>query len=593
MRSAPKIALGAIAFAAACLILVSGARAQTSDFNLTFDNNSFIAYVLTAVSSTKVYSGTLPAENPKLNLIVGKRYGIQVLHYTSHPFQVVAKGATSASDVVLLGQGAASGSFESDSAVAWTDSGGTVAFTATLALVQAMKASGATPGYRCQIHPSTMRGSFTVYGDGAPIENPISRRIPQGSVVVELQEVAKGLVSPLGLVAPNDGSKRLFVYDQAGWVWIIAGGVRLTKPFLDARSRLVKLTASFDERGLIGFALHPDFAKNGKIYTFTSEPVGPKADFSTTIPAGEKFNCQSVIAEWKVSASSTNVIDKATRRELLRIDKPQFNHNGGQLLFGRDKLLYIAIGDGGAGDDQGSGHGSEGNGQNIEVVYGKILRIDVQSTNSANGHYGIPAGNPFVGKPGLDEVYAYGLRNPYAFSLDKKTGKITVGDVGQNDIEEIDILVNGGNFGWRLKEGSFNFDPNGSGEGYVTDTPVEPLPSGLINPIAQYDHDDGTAIIGGHVYLGTVIPKLAGRYVFGDFGTSFAAPSGRLFYLDASNNIRELKIGKTTRPLGLWLRGFGKDLKGEIYVLGTKNLGPSGSTGLVLKIVPVGAGPGA
>jgi len=451
MKAIRKFGLGAIALAAASLVLASAASAQTPDFQLTLDNNSFIAYVLTAVSSKKVYAGAVPAENPKLNLIVGKRYSIQVVRPTSHPFQVVAQGAAAASDLVLLAQGGTTGSFESDASVAWTDSGGTVVFTATLALANAMKASGFTPGYRCEVHPSTMRGPFAIYGDGAPLENPIARRIPKGTIVVELKDIARGLVAPLGLAAPNDGSKRLFVYDQIGLVWIIQDGKRLAKPFLDVRSRLVKLSKPYDERGLIGFVLHPDFAKNGKLYTFSSELVGPAADFTATLPAGEKFNCQSVLAEWTVSASNANLVNKASRRELLRIDKPQFNHNGGQLAFGRDKLLYIAVGDGGAADDQGSGHAADGNGQSIDVIYGKILRIDVQGSNSANGRYGIPATNPFAGKPGLDEIYAYGFRNPWAFSSDRKTGKIYVGDVGQNDIEEIDVLVKGGNFGWRLK----------------------------------------------------------------------------------------------------------------------------------------------
>lgn len=579
--------LGIVAIAATVAAFAPAASAQTADFRLTLDNNGFLSYLLTTVSSKKVYAGALPAENAKLNLIVGKRYGIAVVRPTSHPFQVVARGSTAAADLVLLAQGAASGSFESDSSVAWADSGGTVSFTVTPALAGALKASGLAPGYRCELHPSTMRGAFVLYGDGAPLENPIPRRIPKGSIAVELVEVAGGFAAPLGLVAPNDGSKRLFVHDQVGRVWTLKDGKRLAKPFLDVRGRLVKLSQAYDERGLIGFALHPAFAANGKLYTFTSEPVGPKADFTTALPRGEKFNCQSVLAEWTVSASDPAVVDKASRREILRIDKPQFNHNGGQLAFGRDGYLYLAVGDGGAADDQGPGHAPDGNSQALDLVYGKILRIDVQGTDAANGRYGIPASNPFVGKPGLDEIYAYGFRNPWAFSVDRKTGKIYVGDVGQNDVEEVDVLVKGGNFGWRLKEGSFHFNANGDGEGYVTKTPAEPLPAGLVNPAAQYDHDDGSSIIGGYVYRGSGVPKLAGRYVFGDFGTSFASPSGRLFYLDAGNIIRELKIGAAARPLGLWLRGFGTDLRGEIHVLGSALLGPSGTTGKVYKIVPL------
>jgi glucose/arabinose dehydrogenase len=579
--------LGMFLSVSAIVALAPAASAQTTNFQLTLDNNSFVSYVLTSVSSEKVFAGALPAENPKLILIVGKRYSIQVVHASSHPLQVVAQGTTASSDVVLLAQGGTTGSLESDASVAWTDVGGTVSFTVTTALASALKASGLAPGYRCEIHPSTMRGTFVIYGDGAPLENPIPRRVPKGPLAVELAETAGGFAAPLGLLASNDGSKRLFVYDQVGRVWIIKDGKRLARPFLDVRARLVKLNPAYDERGLLGLALHPDFATNGKLYTFTSEPAGPKADFTTTMPAGEAFNCQSVLAEWTANASNPDLVDKASRREILRIDKPQFNHNGGQLAFGSDRFLYISVGDGGAADDQGSGHAADGNSQSLDLVYGKILRIDVKGTNAANGKYGIPPANPFANKPGLDEIYAYGFRNPWAFSVDRKTGKIYVGDVGQNDIEEVDILAKGGNFGWRLKEGSFYFNPNGDGEGYVMATPAEPLPTGLLNPVAQYDHDDGKSVIGGYVYRGSAVHKLAGRYVFGDFGTSFTTPSGRLFYLDASNVVRELKIGAAGRPLGLWLRGFGTDTKGEIYVLGSALLGPSGATGKVYKIVPV------
>lgn len=591
MRSATRLAPGAIVFAVGYLILASGALAQTPDYELTFDNNGMSSYVLTDVSSTKVYAGPLPASNPSLNLIVGKRYSIRVVNFLSHPFEVVALGASASSDVVLLAEGGTSGSFESDPNTAWSDDGnGTVQFMVTLSLTNAMKAGGLSPGYRCQIHTATMRGAFVVYGDGLPIVDPIPGRIPTGTITVDLQEVASGLVSPLGLSAPDDGTNRLFVYDQAGRVWIIANGLKLPTPFLDLRKRLIKLTKSYDERGLIGFALHPDFATNGKLYTFTSERVGPKADFTTTMPSGQKFNCQSVIAEWKVSSANPNVVDPATRRELIRIDKPEFNHNGGQLAFGRDRFLYMAIGDGGAADDQGPGHLPDGNSQDLNNIYGKILRIDVNGSNSANGQYGIPSGNPFVGKDGIDEIYAYGLRNPYSFSFDRKTGKLYAGDAGQNKIEEIDLVVKGGNYGWRLKEGTFDFNPNGSADGYVTNSPAEPLPAGLIDPIAEYDHDDGTVVIGGRVYRGKAVPQLSGRYVFGDFGTSFTSPSGRLFYLDAQKKIRELRFGSATGSLGLWLHGFGEDLKGEIYVLGSQKLGPDSTTGKVLKIVPAAGG---
>lgn len=433
---------------------------------------------------------------------------------------------------------------------------------------------------------------------GAKIPDPIPSRIPKGTIVIELEPVFQGLVAPLGVVSPDDGSGRLFVYDQVGVVKVAVGGVLLETPFLDVRDRLVPLgiagAGSFDERGLLGFAFHPDFAANPKVYIYTSEPVTGTADFTTDIPPDRTFDHQSVIAEWTVDPSDPNRVAPSSRREILRIDEPQFNHNAGTLRFGPDGYLYVAVGDGGGADDADGqdfrgapivGHSDDGNGQNKENVYGTILRIDVDGRDSSNGNYGLPPDNPFVGAAGLDEIFAYGFRNPYSFSFDMETGELYVGDVGQNDVEEIDIVKRGGNYGWRLKEGSFFFDPNGPERGFVTTAPVAPLPQDLIDPIAEYDHDDGLSVIGGYVYRGRAIPPLRGRYVTGDFGT-FAEPAGRLFYLDETERLVEFVIGADDRPLGLWLKGFGQDGEGEIYVCGSRELGPFGTTGQVLKIVP-------
>jgi glucose/arabinose dehydrogenase len=419
-----------------------------------------------------------------------------------------------------------------------------------------------------------------------PIADPLPP-IPPGGVTIDLETVATGLVSPLGLV--DDGAGRLFVYDQAGTVKIIQNGQVLPTPFLDVSARLVPLgiagPGSYDERGLLGFALHPSFATNGKIYTYTSEPATGLPDFTTPVPATPDH--QSVIAEWTVDGGNPNLIDTASRRELLRIDKPEFNHNAGTLRFGPDGYLYFTLGDGGAGDDEGPGHLPDGNAQDTGNIYGKVMRLDVGGTNSANGQYGIPADNPFVGGPGVDEIWAYGLRNPYAFSFDTGTGDLFLGDAGQNDIEEVDVITKGGNFGWRLKEGSFFFVPNGINPGYVALTPVAPIPPGLIEPIAEYDHDDGVVVIGGFVYRGSALPGLVGHYITGDFTTDFVIPKGRLFFLDASTSFAEFTIGNPARPLGLFLKGFGQDATGEVYVLGSQDLGPFGSSGRILRIVPL------
>jgi len=561
---------------------------SASDIQWTFDTPDSFDYQLTSVSSSELYSGSLPANDPVINLIVGKRYGVTVTDPVTHPFQVIAKASDSSQDIELLSQGSTVSSFESDPDVNWVDSGsGLVEFTVTDALATAMRQGGRAPGYRCEVHPATMRGDFAVYGAGQEITNPIPESIAKGTIIVELETLIDGLAAPLGVVDPDNGSGRLFVYDQAGQVYVVSEGS--SSIFLDVASHLVSLgisgPGSYDERGLLGFAVHPNFSSNPKVYTYTSEPVSASADF--TVPLSGAANHQSVAAEWTVSSTDSNSIDPSTRREILRIDQPQFNHNGGTLHFGPDGYLYIALGDGGASDDQGDGHGTGGNGQDKNTVLGSIIRIDVAGNNSANGQYGIPLDNPFVGIDGIDEIFAYGFRNPFQFSFDSATGDLYAGDVGQNDIEEIDRVTAGGNYGWRHKEGSFYFDPNGSSGGFVTTEPVAPLPAGLIDPIAEYDHNEGLSVIGGFVYNRPEIPSLTGRYVFGDFGTGFSTPAGRLFYLDlATNEILELTIGATDRPLDLWVKGFGSDAEGNIYVCGSRTLGPSGATGTVLKLIP-------
>jgi glucose/arabinose dehydrogenase/plastocyanin len=419
---------------------------------------------------------------------------------------------------------------------------------------------------------------------GVPIVNPIAQRIPKGDITIELQTVVDRLASPLGMAVPDDGSNRIFVYDQSGLGWLVQESVKLAIPLLDVRNRLVPLEG-YDERGLLGMATHPQFAQNPLIYTYTSEPSSGSADFPSTLEAGVTNDHQSVIAEWRIDPASTNQVDPASRRELLRIDQPQANHNGGTLRFGPDGFLYVSLGDGGAADDQGNGHSAGGNGQDTNSILGKVLRIDVNGTNSFNGQYGIPGDNPFVGGGGLEEIYAYGFRNPYSFSFDRLTGELYLGDVGQNDIEEIDLVTKGVNFGWGIKEGTFYFEPNGAGPGYVTDSSVRPLPPDSIDPIAEYDHDDGLAIVGGYVYRGSQISSLQGRYLLGDWG-DFTTPSGRLYYLDAGNILKEFHLGLEDRPLGFWLKGFGQDATGELYVLVSRVLGPSGDSGRVLKIVP-------
>ena len=300
------------------------------------------------------------------------------------------------------------------------------------------------------------------------------------------------------------------------------------------------------------------------------------------------MNHQSLIREWQLDPVSGRVNPNSSR-VLLRIDEPQFNHNAGHITFGPDGYLYIALGDGGGANDTSAGHGAAGNGQNIHTVLGKILRIDPinpaqtpasPDAVSANGAYRVPLDNPFVGADGLDEIYAYGLRNPYRFSFDTHSGALIVADVGQRLIEEINIVNKGGNYGWNLKEGSFKFDPDGVELGLPLDDPA------LIDPVAEYDHDDGISVIGGYTYYGSEVPELWGRYIFGDFSRAFRTPSGRLFVADLfTGKIEELLVGEAGSPLGLFVKGIGQGRDGEVYVLASTALGPYGDTGVVLKIV--------
>ena len=584
-------------------------EAASHDVAWTFGNVGSSSYRLDAFEPSDAGLGaSIGAEDPTLTVLVGRRYQVTVTNSIAHPFEVLAKGTSAGADTVLLSMGSRTGPFESDPEVGWDDQrSGTVTFTLTPDLYNAMTDSGHVPGYRCKAHVSSMRGNFDVLKEPEPepLDDPIPEPIEKGTISIELETVASGITAPVYLTHAGDDTDRLFVLDQPGKIRLIENGQLLCTPFLDitARVHMPGFFGSldvndFDERGLLGLAFHPGFADPQspgyqKIYTYASEMVDFPADFTTEpLPAGEVFDHQSVIAEWTVDVNNPNIIDPGTRREIMRIDEPQFNHNGGMLTFGPDGYLYISVGDGGAGNDVADGHGATGNGQNKNTVHGSILRIDPldpttktsMDTISVNGQYRVPADNPFVGVDGVDEIYAYGFRNPWRFSFDSLTGDLIVADVGQNDIEEIDIVHAGGNYGWNLKEGTFRFDPD---TGTVNDG-MEGLPEGLIDPVAQYDHDEGISITGGFVYGGHAIPELMGKYVFGDFSTSFFLADGRLLYADlVTGLIQEFTIGMDDRNLGLYIKSFGQDADGELYLLAGTNLGPFGDTGLVLKIVPV------
>jgi glucose/arabinose dehydrogenase len=464
-----------------------------------------------------------------------------------------------------------------------------------------------------------LSAGLACFGQGhSELPDPIPGTIPPSAITVGLQEVASGFVVPVwGTSAPGDDD-HLYVVDAIGKIYVVdisddrrhtpAAAPRLFLDMTAVMPTLGLFGIGYDERGLLGMAFHPNFRHNGLFYTFTSELVKGKADFST-LPAGVAPNCQSVITEWRVMDADRDrdhdgdrdreddegnlTVDLSSARELMRIDKPQFNHNGGAIVFGPDRMLYIPLGDGGAANDQGVGHVSGGNAQSLTAgdVLGKILRIDPLGRNSANGKYGIPHDNPFVeNKKGPAEIYAYGFRNPFRISFDSRTGKLWVGDVGQNDIEEIDIVEKGDNYGWPIKEGTFLFDTTATGLGIVyANSPGSP--AGLIDPIAEYDHHDGVgtantriAINGGFVYRGRDVRDLRGHYIFGDYG-HFATPvNGQVFILNGSDrHIESLQL-QGQSSLGLAMFGFGEDARGEVYVMGSETGVFKGTTGRVLRI---------
>jgi glucose/arabinose dehydrogenase len=406
-------------------------------------------------------------------------------------------------------------------------------------------------------------------------------QIPQGNVELTLTQLADSLAGPIMLTHAGDSSGRLFVVEQAGRIRIIQNDTLLDTPFLDITSKLVTLNTAFDERGLLGLAFHPDYESNGRFFVRYSAPRAGDSAEPCNQP-GFIVGChKEVLAEYAVSGNP-NIADSMSEMILLEVDEPQFNHNSGHIAFGPDGYLYMTLGDGGGANDGLAdvppSHGPGGNGQNIESLLGSMLRLDVDGGSP----YAIPVDNPFVGVAGLDEIYAYGFRNPYRFSFDRGgTNELFVADVGQNIFEEINVVDNGGNYGWVIREGAHCFDPF---------NPALPPDScdttGLIDPFAEYYHHDGLAVVGGYVYRGSNFPELEGLYIFGDFSINFG-PTGRIFYLDADGNrsaIKEVLLAPPYDTLNRYVLGFGEDEFGELYVVTSSTLNPTDPVGEVFRI---------
>ncbi len=383
-----------------------------------------------------------------------------------------------------------------------------------------------------------------------------------------LSLIADGFTAPnLAIPAPNE-SGFLYVVDQPGTIWKVDLDTAQKSVFLDVSNQILL----GGERGLLGLAFHPDYANNGLLYTYQSEANSDTVNFPIT-PSDHN----SVVAEWDASilvnsATGDQIVDTNTKREVIRIGQPQSNHNGGMIAFGPDNLLYISLGDGGGANDQGEGHSADGNGQDGSNLLGSMLRIN--PVQNGNDQYTIPADNPFIDDPQvLPEIYALGLRNVFRFSFDSLWGDLLAADVGQGSIEEISYISKGQNYGWPLKEGSFWFN-----NGQASTTPPANPPNNLADPEWEYDHDEGSSIIGGYLYRGSVIPEITGTYIFGDY------VSKRIFYADTIDEIiRELDI---VEGVDISILGFGQDLDNEIYVLGSTDLFGSYTSGKLYKIIP-------
>ncbi|TMI70436.1 MAG: PQQ-dependent sugar dehydrogenase [Bacteroidetes bacterium] len=412
---------------------------------------------------------------------------------------------------------------------------------------------------------------------------------------VDVKQVADGFVSPIGLVASPDNTGRLFVIDQAGKIWIVdSTGAKLPTPFMDISSTIVALNPAYDERGLLGLAFHPQFATNRRFYVYYQLPPRPGGPTPTT-----SWNNLSRISEFKASATNGNVVDMTSEKILLDIDDPQSNHNGGTIAFGPDGYLYIAIGDGGAANDVAPGHVDDwyaanagGNGQDVEAnLFGNVLRIDVNTGSP----YGIPPDNPFVATSGKDEIYAYGFRNPFRMSFDMGGNhSLYLGDAGQVLYEEINVVTKGGNYGWNVKEGRVCFNAANNDTALASCPTMDNLGKTFTDPVIVINNTanplGGRAltVIGGNVYRGNAIPAYQGKYIFGTYAQS-NAPNGELFISTPSSqsswDYQEINLASHPDDIGYYLKGFGQDNKGEIYLTVSSNGGPSGTTGKILKLV--------
>ncbi|AHG04678.1 glucose/sorbosone dehydrogenase [Halobacterium sp. DL1] len=596
------------------------------------------------------WQGQAPAsiegvENPTLELQTGQEYSIVWENLDGQPHNVAivdGDGNRLVSSEIISEQGATQ----------------TVTFTATAEMTE----------YLCEVHPTSMVGSLSITDAEQTTTTTTTQEPGRAGFFTEgtevgLRLVADGMTAPTDYAVPDDGSGRQFVTDQTGEVWVVTDQGRRETPFMTVSDRLVTLgefngsyasqTQAYDERGLLGIDFHPDFANNGRFYLHYSAPP------NEATPEG--WDHVEVVSEFTTTEDGSNG-DPASERVLLQFQKPQYNHDGGPMAFGPDGYLYVPMGDGGGANDNLYGHvedwydaNSGGNGQDItENLLGDVHRIDVDAQGDGTP-YGIPEDNPFVGTDALDEIYAYGFRNPFGISFDSQ-GNLFVADAGQNLFEEVDVVEKGGNYGWNVKEGTHCFSTESAADPTaITDCPQnEPNEapydgSPLVDPVVEFPHtyqgeSVGITVVGGHRYEADAVSGLQGKYVFGAWTTDTAReePAGRIlaatppadFGQDGgattttttTDNGTETTTETTTTPgtttttegtddtdpgavpvdqlwdmeelvvqggFDYFVRMFGQGPNGEVYVLASQRGVPEGDTGAVFELVPPGEGDGS
>ncbi|MFN8375141.1 MAG: PQQ-dependent sugar dehydrogenase [Anaerolineae bacterium] len=356
-------------------------------------------------------------------------------------------------------------------------------------------------------------------------EVPTTRDSAPDGAHYQWVQMASGFDRPIGVTNAGDGSQRVFMWEQSGRIWIMQDGTLLDQPFLDISNLLSSevFSGGYSERGLLGLAFHPDYAENGIFFVHYSD-----------------VNGNTVIARYSVSADDPNQADAGSAQIILQVEQPFPNHNGGQIAFGPDGYLYIGLGDGG---NQGDPYG---NGQNVSVLLGKILRIDINAQT-----YTIPDDNPLLSNTAARaEIWALGLRNPWRFSFDRATGDLYIADVGQNQWEEVNFQaadsIGGANYGWNVFEAAVRY--SGAAD-----------PANLVLPVAAYSHNQGCSVTGGFVYRGEALPDLQAAYLFGDWCTGIIWAS----YRDTADNWQTQVFMDTEYNIS----SFGEDENGELYLV--------------------------